>query len=139
MQKLTDLDCKICNETSNDEELIKYNELKQDLEFIDEENARGAFIGSRIEHIESDEKSTAFFLNTFKQVFQKKTINIIKTEDVSKITEAKEILCELDFFYSNLKNRVPTRRKGLSTMNLFRMTTYPLFLQMNKVNLVTVF
>ena len=71
MKELMDLDCKICNEIINNEELIRYNELKQDLEFIEEENARGAFIRSRLEHIESDEKSTAFFFNASKQVYQK--------------------------------------------------------------------
>ena len=62
MQELTDLDCKICNETINNEELIRYNELKQDLKFIEEENAKGAFIRSRLEHIENDEKKHCFFL-----------------------------------------------------------------------------
>ena len=64
MRELTHLYCKICNETINDEELIRYNELKQDLEFIDRRKCKGggAFTRSRLEYIESDGKSTAFVL-----------------------------------------------------------------------------
>ena len=107
LQELTDLDCKICNETINNEELIRYNELKPDLEFIEEE-----IIRSRLEHIESDEKSTAFFFNASKQVYQKKTISIIKTEDGSEITDAKDIFCELENFYFNLYKSTTDKEEG---------------------------
>ena len=35
-------------------------------------------------------------------MYQKKTINIIKTDNGSEITDAKDIICELENFYFNL-------------------------------------
>ena len=45
-------------------------------------------------------------------MYQKKTINIIKTEDGSKITGAKEILCELENFYFNLYKSTTDKEEG---------------------------
>ena len=56
------LDEKICKETIDDHELLVYEDLKKRLEKIEEYKARDAWIGSRLEHLESDEKSTAFLL-----------------------------------------------------------------------------
>ena len=65
------LDVKICNETASEDELNTYKNLKNELEHIEEERARGHWIRSGLERIENDEKSTSFFLNKAKSNFPK--------------------------------------------------------------------
>ena len=101
-KELTILDEKICTETITDQELNLYDELKKQLESYEEYKARGAWIRSRLERIELDEKSTAFFYNRSKQIFEKKTIHSIVTDDSDEISDPKEILKELEKFYRDL-------------------------------------
>ena len=67
IEKIQILEEKICNETASNEELNTYQNLKNELELIEEERARGFWIRSGLERIEHDEKSTTFFLNTAKK------------------------------------------------------------------------
>ena len=96
------LEVNICSETASDEELNKYQTLKNELEQIEEERARGFWIRSGLERIENDEKSTCFFLNKAKTNFQKKTVSNIKLDSGVEITNQKDILNELKSFYQNL-------------------------------------
>ena len=75
VKKIKDLDEKICKETINEQELLVYEELKKQFEKIEEYKTKGAWIRSRLEHIESNEKSTAFFYNKSKQIYEKKYEN----------------------------------------------------------------
>ena len=63
---------------------------------------RSVWIRSRLEHIESDEKSSAFFFNESKAMYQKKTITNITLDTGYSITHPKEILKELENFYKDL-------------------------------------
>ena len=101
-KEIENLDEKICNNTISDQELIVYDELKKQLENMEEYKAKGAWIRSRLEHLELDEKSTAFFYNKSKQIYEKKTINVLTTNNSKEISNAKEILKELQKFYSEL-------------------------------------
>ena len=102
IKELEHLDEKICEGVACPGELNRYNELKNELESIDEERARGVWIRSRLEHIESDEKSSAFFFNKSKVMYQKKTITNITLDTGYSITDPKEILKELENFYKDL-------------------------------------
>ena len=68
------LEVKICNETVSNEELNKFQNLKNELEQIEEERAREFWIRSGLEKIEHDEKSTSYFLNKAKTIFRRKQL-----------------------------------------------------------------
>ena len=51
------------------------------LECLEEEKAKRAWIRSRLDIIEKDEKSTSFFFNKSKQMFSKKTINLVEKDN----------------------------------------------------------
>ena len=102
IKQLEHLDEKICEGVACPGELNQYNELKNELESIEEERARGVWIRSRLEHIESDEKSSAFFFNKSKVMYQKKTITNITLDTGYSITDPKKILKELENFYKDL-------------------------------------
>ena len=72
IKEIESLDEKICNETISDQELNVYEEFKKKLEDMEKYKARGEWIRSRLEHLESNEKSTAFFYNISKQTYEKK-------------------------------------------------------------------
>ena len=57
---------KICEEMACCGEISRYNELKDELECIEEDKAKGVWIRSRLEYLENDEKSTCFFFNKSK-------------------------------------------------------------------------
>ena len=96
------LDIKICNEQITDSELGVYKELKKNLEQIEEYKVREAWVRPRLEHLESDEKSTAFLNNKSKQIYDKKTITTLQIDNSREILDPKDILKELEIFYCNL-------------------------------------
>ena len=101
------MEVKIHNEIASDEEINKYQNLKDKLELIEVERARGLWIRTGLERIEHDEKNTSFFLNKTKSNFRKKTITSIKLDSGAEITN-QDILNELKSFYENLY----TSKKG---------------------------
>ena len=52
--------------------------------------------------LENDEKSTTFFFNKSKQVFQKKTLTKIKTDLDTEVSSPQEIRKELEQYYATL-------------------------------------
>ena len=72
LKKLDMLNEKICNNSIEDFELKHYEQLKKEMEMMEEEKTRGAWVRSRLEHLALDEKSTAFFFNKSKKVFEEK-------------------------------------------------------------------
>ena len=102
LKRLEHLEEKICEQVACEGEIKQYSELKQQLEALEEEKAKGAWIRSRLDIIEKDEKSTSFFFNKSKQTFDKKTINLIEKDNGDKITDPKLILIELEQFYTEL-------------------------------------
>ena len=100
--ELEKIDGKICNDTASKEDLERYQQLKFELENIIEERAKGAWVRSRIEYIEKNEKSNSYFFNKSKESFEKKTIDKINTDDDVTITEPKQILDRLRDFYKTL-------------------------------------
>ncbi len=102
INELQFLDDKICNELASDSEISRFCELKQELELIEEDRARGFWLKTGLEKIENDEKSTRFFFNKAKNNYQKKTITCLETDEGKIITNNKKILNEIEIFYKNL-------------------------------------
>ena len=98
-------------------EITRYNELKEELENIEEEKAKGVWIRSRLEYIENDEKSTRFFFNKSKTSFQRKTITKITNND-RDITNPSEILKELENYYTTLYTSSLRAKKNTSQRSL---------------------
>ena len=102
MKRLEHLEEKICEQVACEGELKQYNELKIELESLEEEKAKGAWIRSRLDIIEKDEKSTSFFFNKSKQMYTIKTLNLVEKDNGETITDPKLILIELEKFYTEL-------------------------------------
>ena len=100
--KINLLDHKIIDNTATESDLNNFEQLKQEYEDIQEFKHKGAYILSRIQVIEEDEKSSKYFYNQAKQSFDKKSITRLECENKVIKTEPKEILQELKCFYSNL-------------------------------------
>ena len=60
LKRLEHLEEKICEQVACEGELKQYNELKIELESLEEEKAKGAWIRSRLDIIEKDEKKYIF-------------------------------------------------------------------------------
>ena len=56
MKELELLDTKICNLKASNEEIVRYDGLKTEVEKIIEEKSRGAWVRSRVEFAEKNEK-----------------------------------------------------------------------------------
>ena len=84
-----------------DEEIIRLDTLKQELDLILDSKAQGNWVRSRIKCIELNEKSTAFFYSLSKEHQEKRTILSITTNNRT-ITNHKEILQEISTFYERL-------------------------------------
>ena len=98
---LEQLDAKICNLTASDEDINRFEELKQELELITDEKSRGEWVRSRVEFIEKSEKSNSYFFNKAKESFEKKTIQHLEV-DGENITEPSKILECLKGFFEKL-------------------------------------
>ena len=102
LSKIESLDKKIIDNTATASDLDKFEQLKLEYENIQEYKSKGAYIRSRIQVIEEDEKSSKYFYNQAKVSFDKKSISKIECEDNTIKQDPKQILQELKKFYSNL-------------------------------------
>lgn len=84
------------------EEETNLTNIKNSLESMLEYKARGAWIRSRINVIEKDEKSTKFFYAQEKMSYDKKTIHYIINDNGEKITDEKNKLNEIKAYYEKL-------------------------------------
>lgn len=112
---LETIDKKMCSMEATDEEITNYHLLKQELEHITEERARGAWIRSRIEFIEKDEKSNSFFFNKSKNSYEKKTIEKLVDVDEGEMTCPKQILNYTERFYTTLYSSTKVDDNLIST------------------------
>ena len=96
----------IGNDTISNEQLDEYNDLKKQLESLEDYKTKGLWIRSRLEHIESDEKSTAFFFNKAKHIYNSKSITHIILENGNETSDPNEIQYELERFYKQLYKSV---------------------------------
>ena len=101
-KRCRELDEKLIDDKITQEELTEYEECKLELERISLYKARGEQIRSRIEQIESNEKSTKYFYNSAKQSYEKKTIRTLTLPDNTITHCIDTILSEITTFYVNL-------------------------------------
>ena len=79
-----------------------YTEIRNQLERISFDRARGACIRSKARWYEFGERSSKYFLNLEKRNYENKFITRLTRDDESCITDPKEILEEQRRFYSKL-------------------------------------
>ena len=100
-RRINELDIKLMEGCLLDAEKTEHAELEKQIEEIYNYKVKGEIIRSKVEQIESGEKSTAFFYRQTKQNYEKKTIeellvNDIRTNDVDVInTEIKQYYTKL--------------------------------------------
>ena len=92
---------KQCDQGLTQDEETDYARYKSELEDMNRYKEQGAYIRSRCEFIEKNEKSNKYFFNKEKEIYDKKTVDKIRKNN-EIITEPKEILAELKSFYKNL-------------------------------------
>ena len=101
LQQLHNLECKISNGKIGDQ--ISYDNVKQNLLQIEQQNSRGSIIRSRAKWIEDGEKPTQYFFNLEKANYIKKHIRKLTlpggttTESPEEILEYQKFL--LQFIY----------------------------------------
>ena len=78
------------------------NEIKEELDTYIAEKTRGSMIRSRARWVEEGEHSTKYFFNLEKRNYNAKTMKCLRKRDNSIISDSKEILRELEFFYKGL-------------------------------------
>ena len=80
IQLLANLDDKICSEQASREDLELYSQLKCEQETFEEIRAKGAWIRSKINFIEMNEKRRAFFFNQEKETYERKRVKKLTKE-----------------------------------------------------------
>ena len=76
--------------------------IKEQIETINAMKTSGAHIRSKAQHIEQNEKGTAYFLNVEKRNYNMKHIKKLNITDTEVISNPKEILNEEQKFYEQL-------------------------------------
>ena len=79
-----------------------YTEIRNQLERISFDRARGACIRSKVRWHEFGERSSKYFLNLEKRNYENKFITRLTKDDESCLTDPKEVLEEQRRFYSKL-------------------------------------
>jgi exonuclease III len=89
-------------EVENQENHIKYEALKLDIENYNNEKSRGAQLRSKAEWAEFGERNSKFFLNLEKRRYKAKCITTLIDENENEINKAEEILEYEKTFYKKL-------------------------------------
>ena len=100
-RKINELDIKQMESTLSNSERSEQTRLKNKIEEIYDYKVRGEIIRSKVEQIESGEKSTAFFFRKVKHNYEKKTIEEL-TVNGNKTNDADQINSEIKQYYTKL-------------------------------------
>ena len=87
---------------NNQQILETYESLKVEYDELLNYKSQGAWVRSRLEKIQLDEKSTKYFFSREKSSFDKKTINILKDENERHVVDGDKILTLLRNYYTQL-------------------------------------
>ena len=102
-RKLKDLEQKLINDSDplrgTGEQIIR---LRNDIEILNRERTQGAVLRCRIKWAEHGDKPTKYFLNLEKRNAAKKSINRLKDASGRTLYNEKDVLKELQQFYSKL-------------------------------------
>ena len=101
MEKQIKLENEIASNPS-DEILTQAGLVKEELEQINAEKARGAMMRSKADWVEFGEKNTSYFLKLESRNKQVKNITMLIDDKDNKINDQKDILQEELNFYRNL-------------------------------------
>ena len=91
----------------------KYNQLKQELNLIYENQGKGSIVRSKARWIEQGEKPTKYFFNLEKRNYNHKIVKVLRRPDGSSVTTERQILEELEIFYKNLYTSTPISKNVL--------------------------
>jgi hypothetical protein len=90
------------SEEINQENHIKYEAIKLEIENYNNEKSRGAQLRSKVQWAEFGERNSKFFLNLEKRRYKAKCITKLLDEDENEITKADDILEYEKTFYKQL-------------------------------------
>lgn len=100
--------------------------LKQKIEVMQLDRARGAQVRARVKWIEEGEKNTKFFCNLEKVRARKNTITRLKQSSGNIIIKQEEIMQEQVNYYRSLYSQIPTERNiEESLLNFIKDETFP--------------
>ena len=103
--ELDELDNKICSSQdlqNMEEELKKYDALKKELQELYKAKGEAAKFRAKCAWLEKGERPTKYFFNLEKRNYNKKVILELEDEANNIITSDKEILLQIENYYSNL-------------------------------------
>ena len=101
--ELQDLDHKICNNDTFDQEILeKYEAAKEELKHIHEVNGREAMFRSKMKWFELGEKPTKYFFNLEKKNYEKKLIREVELENGEIISDPVQVNKGIRDFYQNM-------------------------------------
>ena len=101
--ELQELDHKICNSDTFDQEILeKYETAKEELKHIHEVRGREAMFRSKMKWFELGEKLTKYFFNLEKNNYEKKLIREVELENGEIITDPVQVNKEIRDFYQNM-------------------------------------
>jgi len=105
-RELDQLDAIICNNFSSpniEAVLREYDQLKNELKSIYEENGKQAMFRAKCRWVENGERPTKYFFNLEKSNYNKKTISELRLQDDSTTKKNKKvILDQIETYYKNL-------------------------------------
>ena len=101
--ELQELDHKICNNDTFDQEILeKYEAAKEELEHIHEVKGREAMFRSKMKWFELGEKPTKYFFNLEKKNYEKKLIREVELENGEIISDPVQVNKGIRDFYQNM-------------------------------------
>jgi exonuclease III len=108
MEKQIKLDNEIASNPSDDN-ITQSGLVKEEIEQINAEKARGAMMRSKADWVEFGEKNTSYFLRLENRNKQVKNITMLIDENDKEINDQKDILQEELQFYRNLTRNPKTQ------------------------------
>jgi len=102
--KIAEANLSTCEKADLENCSLQYETIKGDWDLYHLTKARGAIIRSKARWAESGEKGTKYFLNLEKHNQERKNITKLTNSSGKTVNSQKEILAELEIFYSNLYN-----------------------------------
>ena len=102
LETINKLDDAIINNNVSDKYIDDYDRAKQELEEVETVKAKGAWVRSRTDKIELDEKSNKYFMGQERNFYDKKLISKLELSNGEMIEENNSILKEIKTFYQQL-------------------------------------
>ena len=125
LSKIKDCEEELTKYPNNTEANKSLNHLKQKVEILQMNKAKGAQIRSRVKWIEEGERNTKYFCNLEKNRGKRKIITRLIKDSGDAITNQTDILEEQVSFYKKLYSQKTSTNVIESTNNFIRNDTFP--------------